>query len=294
MQKTYAKDIAGHRLRREIIATVLANEVINRGGPGFVVNLAENAGVAPTEVVRAAMLAREGFDFARLWNEADKLDGQVSGEAQNSFYAEIGAVFADLTRLLVKSGTAGQSMQDASQKLAQAVKTLKPSLRTIMPADLAGEISETEAGFVSAGIPPQLAAEVAELRALLIIPEIMQICERTGDSLTRASEIYMSASQRFHVGRLLSAAAHVTAADAYEGMALTRARDQIAAARQQIVIGALTHHRRDKAPLDAWLQSDTARTARLSAELKAVSDSGEPTVAKLTVAAGLLADLALV
>ena len=31
MRKTYAGDIHGHRLRREIIATILANEVINRG-----------------------------------------------------------------------------------------------------------------------------------------------------------------------------------------------------------------------------------------------------------------------
>ena len=33
MRKTYAADIASHRLHREIIATVLANHVINRGGP---------------------------------------------------------------------------------------------------------------------------------------------------------------------------------------------------------------------------------------------------------------------
>src|SRR5690606_22493146 len=36
MTKKYADDIKGHRLRREIVATVLANDAINRGGPAFI------------------------------------------------------------------------------------------------------------------------------------------------------------------------------------------------------------------------------------------------------------------
>ena len=292
MQKPYAGDIAGHRLRREIIATVLANEVINRGGPGFVTGLVAETGASPAEVVKAAMLAREGFDFGRLWNEADRLDDQVGGEAQNALYAEIGSVFAGLTRLLIKTGSADLPMQEASQKLAAAVKLLRPALRSIMPTDLTAEIAAAEQTFTATGIPPALAAEVAELQALLIVPEIMQICAVTGDSLGRASETYMAVSQRFHVGRLLSAATHVVTSDAYESMALSRAQDQITTARRAIVTGVLTGHRKDKTPLDSWLASDAARLARLSGDLAVLGDSGEATLAKVMVAAGLLGDLA--
>nr|WP_316650959.1 NAD-glutamate dehydrogenase [uncultured Gellertiella sp.] len=293
MQRIHAVDIAGHRLRREIIATVLANEVINRGGPGFVIQMMDQTGASASDVVKAAMLAREGFDFARLWGEADKLDGQVSGSAQNALYAQIGTAFAGLTRLLLKTGGTGLSMQEAGQKLAASVKSLKPILRSIMPVDLSAEIGTMETEFVASGITPGLAGEVAELQALLIVPEIMQICERTGDSLARGSEAYMSASQRFHIGRLLSAAGHVSTTDAYEGMALSRAQDQIATARRAIVISALTRHKKEKVPLDAWLSTDPKRISRLALELATVSESGDPTLAKLTVAAGLLSDLAL-
>ncbi len=44
MRKAYAEDIAKHRLRREIIATVLANHVINRGGPAFITTLSDATG----------------------------------------------------------------------------------------------------------------------------------------------------------------------------------------------------------------------------------------------------------
>jgi glutamate dehydrogenase len=36
MQRDFADAIADHQLRREIIATILANDLINRGGPAFV------------------------------------------------------------------------------------------------------------------------------------------------------------------------------------------------------------------------------------------------------------------
>ena len=36
LTETFGDTVTGHRLRREVIATVLANAMINRGGPGFV------------------------------------------------------------------------------------------------------------------------------------------------------------------------------------------------------------------------------------------------------------------
>lgn len=292
MQRHHAADIAGHRLRREIVATVLANEVINRGGPGFVVSMTNWSGASAPDVVKAAMLAREGFDFARIWAETDKLDNQVSGRAQNALYAQIGHAFAALTRHLLKDGGSAWNMDEKGQKLASAVKVLKPMLRSIMPTDLAAEIATLESDFVASGIPPALAAEVAEMQARLIVPEIMQICEETGDTLARASEVYMAVTQHFHVGRLLAAAQHVAVSDGYESMALSRAQDEIAAARRTIVTRVLGAHRKEKVPLEAWISAGSDRIVRLSCELSAVSASGEPSVAKMTVAAGVLGDLA--
>ena len=37
MRERFANEIAAHRLRREIIATQLANSLINRGGPTLLV-----------------------------------------------------------------------------------------------------------------------------------------------------------------------------------------------------------------------------------------------------------------
>ena len=46
MEKKFAADIASHRLRREVIARVVANDLINRGGPSFVTRLMDATGTA--------------------------------------------------------------------------------------------------------------------------------------------------------------------------------------------------------------------------------------------------------
>ena len=52
--------LAEHPLRRELIATVNANEVVNSLGPTFVSQLSAERGAEPADVVRAYRIARDG------------------------------------------------------------------------------------------------------------------------------------------------------------------------------------------------------------------------------------------
>src|SRR4029434_10214247 len=51
-----------HRLRREIIATQLANSMINRGGPSLLVRIADQTGAAPALIASAFAAVRESYD----------------------------------------------------------------------------------------------------------------------------------------------------------------------------------------------------------------------------------------
>ena len=64
MAKKYAAEIHGHRLRREIIARVVANDLVNRGGPSFVNRLQEATGRSAADVVRTFAVVRDGFALA--------------------------------------------------------------------------------------------------------------------------------------------------------------------------------------------------------------------------------------
>ncbi|SCB21497.1 NAD-glutamate dehydrogenase [Rhizobium hainanense] len=292
MQRSNATDIESHRLRREIIGTALANEAINRGGPGFAVSMMDATAASAAEVVKAAVIARDGFDLDRLWNETDALDGKVGGQMQNRVYGEITEVYTVLTRLLLKTGAAKGEIEETVSRLRAALKKLRPVFLSHIPADFAAEIAAREAEYQAAGLPEKLASEIATIYALVLVPEIMQIAERTGDTLNRAAESYFTVSQTFRVGRLLLAGSRIVTGDHYESLALARSLDQIAGARRDIVISALSNHPKDKQPVQAWHAEDRIRINRIAEELGGLSESGDPNLARITVAAGLLSDLA--
>ncbi|NTG88325.1 NAD-glutamate dehydrogenase [Rhizobium rhizogenes] len=292
MQRSHATDITGHRLKREIVATVLANEAINRGGPGFAVSMMDATAASAAEVVKASVLARDGFDLDRLWNETDALDGKVAGQMQNRVYGEITEVYTALTRLLLKTGAAKGNIEETITRLQAALKKLRPLFLSHIPADFAAEIAARQTEYQTAGLPEKLAGEIAMIYALVLVPEIMQIAERTGDTLNRAAESYFTVSQTFRVGRLLLAGSRILTGDHYESLALARSLDQIAGARRDIVISALSNHPKDKQPIQAWHAEDRIRINRIAEELASLSESGDPNLARITVAAGLLTDLA--
>ncbi len=287
MQEAYAGDIQNHRLHREIVATALANEAINRGGPGFVQLMSDLTGATAANVVKAAFIARDGFDMPKLWAEIDALDGKISGQVQNELYAQVARVFTGATYLVIQTQIGAGEVTDAISRLKAAITGLREAIGN-GGEDIVARTAELE----GQGVPASLAQGVALLSTLVLVPEIMLIADRTGENMARATEGYFAASQTFRVNRLLTAGEKISTSDHYESLALSRSLQQIAAARRDIVIAALSGHAQEEKPVEAWVGADRVRVNRIGAELMALSESGDLTLPKITVAAGLLGDLA--
>ena len=179
MQKPYADDIAHHRLHREIVATILANETINRGGPGFAQMLSDITGRTQVDVVKAAVIARDAYDLPRLWAAVDALDGQLDGEVQNALYEDIAEIFAGATIFILQTGMTSVPVQQAVSRIRASIKNLRGAIRK-------EPISDDD---TPDGIPAELSAELEILPNLVLVPEIMLISERSGAPLARAAEV---------------------------------------------------------------------------------------------------------
>ena len=81
VRRRFARAIARHRLRREIIATATTNSLINRMGPTFVTRAQEDAGAEPAQIARAYTAAREIFEMRTIWTQIEDLDNKRAGES---------------------------------------------------------------------------------------------------------------------------------------------------------------------------------------------------------------------
>ena len=72
MRKAHADAIRAHRLRNEIIATKVANRLVNRLGPGVAFDLTEEEGASLQQVVAAFLVAERLLDLDQLWQEIEE------------------------------------------------------------------------------------------------------------------------------------------------------------------------------------------------------------------------------
>ena len=82
LPERYGDSMRSHRLRREIIATVVANEIVDRAGTTFVFRLREETGVSLPVLARAYTVARGVFDMRACWAAVERLDNHVEAKVQ--------------------------------------------------------------------------------------------------------------------------------------------------------------------------------------------------------------------
>ncbi len=82
LQAKYKRQIETHRLRREIIATLVANDVVNRGLGEFVSDLEDQAGCTTATIARGYIVARDAFSLAPLVQQLEQLASQIGSDRQ--------------------------------------------------------------------------------------------------------------------------------------------------------------------------------------------------------------------
>jgi glutamate dehydrogenase len=71
MQKSQAEAIRTHRLRHEILATKVANRIVNRLGPSIPLSLTEEEGASLGQVATAFLAAEQLLQLPKLWERIE-------------------------------------------------------------------------------------------------------------------------------------------------------------------------------------------------------------------------------
>ena len=291
MAKKYAAEIKGHRLRREIIATVLANDAINRGGPTFVTRMQDLTGRTAAEVVAAFVVVRDGFDLPVLYAQIDALDTKVDGALQLELYRTVGRLVRTATGWLLKNADGSVPLGERIAALRAARKKLEGSLGEMLPEFTHERLKERAHELFKAGAPEDLAQRVAFLSIAELVPDIADVARDAKADLVDAARAFFAVTDAFRIGRISDAARSITPNDYYDGLALARATETVGAARRGAAVAALSAYGKKNDPVAVWLEAGGDRIARARDRLQALTEGGDLTVSRLSVAAGLLADL---
>jgi len=160
LREKYGEQIEQHRLRNEIIATDLANRIVNRMGMVHPFELAEEEGVGLDEVASAFVSADRLLDIQTIWDELDAAD--MPEKTRLVLFDRVATAMriqmADAIRVC---GNTPPSKIVA--ELRPAVEALKESTVDLLASETRQRSARMRAEFAKAGAPADIAAQVAHL-----------------------------------------------------------------------------------------------------------------------------------
>jgi glutamate dehydrogenase len=289
VQDKFPTAVQFHRLRREIIATNLANAVINRGGPACIVRLIDETDADIPTIVMAYVAVDESYGLKRLNDAIDGLDTRIDGQLQLSLYAAIQDLLLSRMVWYVRNVDFKDGLEAVIARFGPGIREIVAGLDNALPPDLLAARSKRRQDLIDAGVPADLAGELADLDALVSAPDIVTVAERTTRAISDAAATFFAAEANFHLDRIIAAARSVPANDNFERLAIDRAVDQIAGAERRLAAGMLATGKSGQQAAETWFAAHPEAT-RIRRSVEEISASGL-TLAKLTVAANLLGDL---
>lgn len=290
LRDAYPDGIAGHKLRREIVATQLANAIVNRGGPALVPVLAALTRSDAPAIAAAYAIARDSFELIALNGEIDALDAKIPGRTQLGLYAAAQELVTDrmgwfLRRGVAKPGTIEQTIA----RYAEGVTALAEELGELLPEAAAQARLARIVVLTAEGVPEALAARIASLPALAEATDIVDIADVSKRRIGEVARIHFGVDAQFGLTSLKTAAAAVPATDDYERLARERAVETLDDAHSALT-REIAASAKGKGTLESWLAERGEETERTRTTINAIASSGL-TLPKLMVAAGMLADL---
>jgi len=276
LRERYAARMAGHRLRREIIATVLVNEVVNRGGTSFVFRAMEETGASAADVIRAYVVIREVYGFRGLWAATERLDNQVPTAVQTRVYLETRRLLDRAVRWLVSNRRSPIDVSAEIQRLGPGVGALLAKLPEVLVGSERAAMENNAAALVEAGVPDDLAEGVSRVVYGFGLVDILEIANGTGREITEVAQVYFVLSARFQIDVLLSHISRLPRNDRWQTLARMALRYDLYAALAALTAEVLQSTSADRSPDDRvaeWEQMNAASIARAGNAMGNVDDS---------------------
>ncbi|KQV62294.1 MULTISPECIES: NAD-glutamate dehydrogenase [unclassified Caulobacter] len=298
----YADAMQKHRLKREIIATVVGNQMVNMCGPTFVSRLKAAAGADVGAVVVGFTAAREILGVDGLWDQVGALDNKASANGQTALYKALAYALRSLSFWLARRAVRDKATVKA---LVEAYGPAVAALRALAPAILSPFEQKTVAkrvkAYVADGAPETLAQAVAALQPLTTAADLVDLANASSWSVENVARLYHQVGAAFGFDRLRGAAGSFVGGDSFERLAVRRLIEDMLTEQTTITQAVLKFAANAqagedegaaKSAISSWaaLRGDRPRAVKRTIE-DIEQAGGGWTFAKLTIANAALREL---
>ncbi|MEN0140343.1 MAG: NAD-glutamate dehydrogenase [Rhodococcus sp. (in: high G+C Gram-positive bacteria)] len=285
LRESFGDAIGEHPLRREIVATVLTNDVVDNGGITYAFRLGEEAGASGADAVRAFAVVSEVFDLPslrRAIRDAD-LDAALSDEL--TLFTR--RLLDRASRWMLTRRPQPLAVGAEISRFRDRVADLTPHVAGWLCGEDAESLRSRTAALVARGVPVDLAGRVQLLLDRFALLDIVEIADITARDPREVAEVYYRLGECLGLVHLLVGVSQLGRGTRWNSLARLSLRDElydtIRALCLDVIAGSEVADTAEQ-KIGEWEDRNAARLARARHTLDAVTESGEHDLAALSVA----------
>ncbi len=211
---SFGRAMKGHRLRREIIATVVANRTLDFGGPVALLRLRELTGAQPAEAVRALEAARAVLDLSVFRRDVFALDAKVPADLQSELQLQAVHAAGEAAAWFIRA-TAGKPVGEAVKLTHAPLAELRGALKEVQTSFPASRIERDARTFLKRGAPEGLAHWAASMSYFAQGLVIVDVARRKKKAVLEAAACFYQIGDALRLDRLRASAREGLSGAAY-------------------------------------------------------------------------------
>jgi len=227
LRERFPEAIRAHRLRREIIATRVVNDMVNLAGISFDHRMTEDSGAAVSDVARAFIASRNIFGFSDKWREIDRLGSTVDLDAQIGIFMDARRMAERGTVWLLRHRHPPLDIADAVDTFSSGMAFLCDSLDRVVTGRVKADIDALRTARIEEGVPPDLAAQSAHWPWMHTGFDIMELARSESCDLVDAATTYWSVFEALDIGWLWDGVGALARSDRWQEQARSALRDDL-------------------------------------------------------------------
>ncbi len=298
LRDRFATAIAAHPLRREIVATLLVNEMVDGGGISYAFRLGEELAAGVADTVRAYAVTTAVFELPALWAAARAADVPVA--VSDRIVLESRRLLDRASRWFLTNRPQPLAVGAEVARFSAPVRALRAQLPGLLRGRERDAVAAGAEPLVSVGVPTDLAARSAGLvygYGLLDVVELVELSERDREPRApfEVAELYYALSEHLGIDLALTSVSALERGDRWHQLARLALRDDLYGSLRAITLDAL-REAPPGAPADEaiaqWERVNASRLVRARASLQEIGTAGRLDLATLSVVSRKLRGLA--
>lgn len=259
LSKMYLNAMEEHRLRREIIATQLSNQIVNSVGITFVYRLQTETGATIPEIVRAYAVAANAYGTESLQKLIDSLNFKISIKMQYELLHHIRQLLNLATRWFLRGKRMQTDIKKTIEHYSKSIDQLQEIVSTLMIGVTKDYMDKIIGHFVEAGLQKNIATKIAIARAMYTALNVIEVATLNKLDLVRTAQMYFEVGGKFNLVWFRDQIASDSREGHWNTMARLSLRDELDSLQKRLSIVILQSNKKESSPhkmITHWLSQN--------------------------------------